>query len=379
MYSRAVLILGLALGVAAWLVLHFSGLAASGLTRDVFWGLLSGQSVFFGNAGAGALVLLLLYCLYVRPAGERHSAERFTAAGLFAAACSLFAGALFLFAALGQPRLLLNLVLRPSPSAMFFWLALLLPLCLLLGAGLGRAALKRWSLRLQLPGHFRAFMLLGLTLGLAFLLAQALYFQSFPGRGYWQNAGLSVRLWASAFSAGAALLLLVWRALPGAGRDGGRPKDEGTPERFLSAVLGLALSLNLLFFFLELYAAFYGGDVWLARSYQALFLGVGGRVYWFNFLMWLSAVLTLGAAALFLLPGTRKSRSLLPLILGMVLLSGWLDKSLALPLGGLLPGAATRPDFHYTPSFTELFLSLGVWSAALLLYRMLGRAPAERF
>src|ERR1035437_1203040 len=131
----AALASAVAAGVLLWWRQWEQGLALTGMSRDVAWGLYIGQFTFFVGVAASAVTVVLPDYL--------HGWKAFglvVILGELLAIASVVVAMLFVFVDLGRPDRLLNVMLHPSPSSLMFWDLLALAGYLGLNVILARAA-----------------------------------------------------------------------------------------------------------------------------------------------------------------------------------------------------------------------------------------------
>jgi molybdopterin-containing oxidoreductase family membrane subunit len=101
------------------------------------------------------------------------------------------------------------------------------------------------------------------------------------------------------------------------------------------------------------------------HHFQYLFLGLEGKttlVPW----MWTSMLLAVVSLILLLNPKTRRKESILAVACVTVFASIWIDKGLGLVVTGFVPSPLGKVT-EYWPTWTELFISLGVYGIGALL------------
>ena len=92
------------------------GLAITGMSRDVSWGLYIAQFTFLVGVAASAVMVVLPYYLH-----NYKAFGKMTILGEFLAVSSVVMCGLFIFVDIGQPSRILNVMIYPSPSSAFFW------------------------------------------------------------------------------------------------------------------------------------------------------------------------------------------------------------------------------------------------------------------
>jgi molybdopterin-containing oxidoreductase family membrane subunit len=319
-------------GVLLWWRQWDQGLALTGMSRDVAWGLYIGQFTFFVGVAASAVTVVLPYYLH-----SWKAFGRVVILGEMLAIASVVVALLFVFVDLGRPDRLLNVVLHPSPSSLMFWDLLALAGYLALNVILARAALAGppavWT---------RALVLISIPWAVSIHTITAFLYAGLAGRPFWLTAAMAPRFLASAFAAGPALLILLCRAFR---YDAG---DEAL--RKLRLVMTYAMTANVFLALMEVFTAFYSGIPEQAAHYSP----------W----TWLSG--GLAAAALAMALGRSRYAP------AAVFASLVLDKGVVLIPAGFIPspGGAVTP---YIPTAVELGIVLAIWCAGALLVTVLFR------
>jgi len=319
-------------GVFLWWRQWNQGLALTGMSRDVAWGLYIGQFTFFVGVAASAVTVVLPYYLHAWKAFGR-----MVILGEMLAIAAVVVAMLFVFVDLGRPDRLLNVLLHPSPSSLMFWDLLALTGYLALNVILARAALAGppapWT---------RALVLVSIPWAVSIHTITAFLYAGLAGRPFWLTAAMAPRFLASAFAAGPALLILLCRAFP---CDAG---DEALGK--LRLVMTYAMTANVFLAVMEVFTVFYSGIPAEAAHYSS----------W----TWLSV----GFAAAALVMALARSRYAPAAVFASVAI----DKGVVLIPAGFIPspiGAVTP----YIPTALELGIVLAIWCAGALLVTVLFR------
>jgi Ni/Fe-hydrogenase subunit HybB-like protein len=332
------------------------GLAVTGLSRDVTWGLYIAQFTFLVGVAASAVMVVLPYYLH-----DYKAFGRITILGEFLAIASVTMCALFIFVDMGQPRRVLNVMLYPTPHSMMFWDMVSLGGYLVLNAIIALVTLGAERKRVAPPRWIRPVIVLSIPWAVSIHTVTAFLYNGLPGRSFWLTAILAPRFLASAFAAGPALLILLCLLIRrltwfDAGRE---------PIQKLALIVTYAMVLNVFFILLELFTALYSQIPEHVEHFQYLFLGIGGQAPLAPW-MWTSSVLAVVSVVLLLLPSMRRREPVLTATCVMVFVSLWIDKGLGLIVGGFVPspfGALTR----YVPTLPEVLIVLGIWATGFLL------------
>ncbi len=362
-----VLIVVVMIGAGVYCLQLARGLSITGMSRDVSWGLYISQFVYFVGVAASAVMLVLpLYFHHYK------KFKRLVIFGEFMAIAAVLMCMLFILVDLGQPQRVLNVILHPSPRSVMFWDMVVLSGYLLINAVVGWVSLEaerhdieapRWSKHLATISIFWAFSIHTVT---AFLIA------GLPGRHYWLTAIMAARFLASAFCSGPAiflLLMLLLRRLTGF-----EPGREAI--RSLSKIIVYALGVNIFFYCLELFTAFYSGIPSHGHPLSYLFTGHAGHVAWVSYWMWIAVVFAFAAFFMLAVPSTRENERLLPWSLLLLVAATWIDKGLGLLIGGFTPTPFETITL-YTPTLPEVLIAIGVYGIGALALSLLWKIALD--
>jgi len=332
------------------------GLAVTGLSRDVSWGLYIAQFTFFVGVAASAVMVVLPCYLH-----DYQQFGRITLLGELLAVTAVTMCILFIFVDLGQPARVFNIVLHPQPKSVMFWDMIALGGYLLMNAAIAMVTLTAQREQVPAPGWIKPVIIVSIPWAISIHTVTAFLYSGLPGRSYWLTAILAPRFLASAFASGPALLILLCLALRKlAGFDAGREAIQK-----LAVIVTYALAINIFLILAEVFTAFYSEIPAHEEHFKYLFIGLNGDrrlVPW----MWLSVLLSWVALTLLLVPKWRTNIRLLVVACACVFVSIWLDKGLGLIVGGLAPsplGAVTR----YVPTLPESTIVLGIWASGALM------------
>jgi [DsrC]-trisulfide reductase subunit P len=355
----AFLLVAILIGFLAYLRQERLGLAITGLSRDVPWGLGIAQFIVCVGLGASAVVVVLPYYLH-----DWKVFGKITILGEILGMCSVMMAMLFIFTVMGQPMRVLNVLLYPHPNSLIFWDMSVLSTYVLLNAIITITLVKAQREGVAPPKWVKFFIILAIPWAIGIHTVTAFLFSGLTGRSFWMTPLLAPRFLASAFASGPALLILLMMLLR-------RMKvfDAGWEAlQKLGVIVTYFALTNVFLIFVELFTSFYSRIPDDMAHFQYLFLGLGGNPVtpW----MWLSESLSLLALVLLLVPGWRKNERILAVACAMLFVSVWLDKGLGMILGGFMPtplGAITR----YVPNSVEWEIVLGVWAIGALLITLL--------
>jgi len=344
------------LGVAAWLAQLQTGLAVTGLSRDVSWGLYIAQFTFLVGVAASAVMVVLPYYLH-----DCQAFARVTILGEFLAVAAVVACGLFILVDMGQPSRVLNVVLYPSPRSLMFWDMLSLAGYLAMNLAIGWTTLSAERHEVAPPSWTRPLILLSIPWAISIHTVTAFLYAGLPGRSFWMTALLAPRFLASAFAAGPALLILLALLLRRvAAFDIGRAATGR-----LAVIVAYATVATLFFLLMETFTTFYSGIPEHAQHLRYLFTGLDGHAPFAPW-MWTSVVLAFAGLVLLVVPSFAGNDRLLGLAAAAILIALWIDKGLGLIVGGLVP-TPFEQIVDYSPTAVEILISTGIWATGALL------------
>jgi Ni/Fe-hydrogenase subunit HybB-like protein len=358
-------------GAVLWRVQLATGLAITGLGRDVSWGLYVAQFTFLVGIAASAVMVVLPYYLH-----DYRAFARVVVLGEFLAIAAVVTCGLFIFVDMGQPARVLNVLLHPAPASMMFWDMLSLGGYLLLNVAITRAALDAERHDVPPPAWLRVVIVVSIPWAISIHTVTAFLYNGLPGRSFWLTAVLAPRFLASAFASGPALLVLACLAARRfASFDAGR---EAIGK--LGVIVAYAMTVHVFLLLLELFTALYSQVPEHVAHFRYLYVGIDGHSGLVP-MMWLSAALALVSLVLLLVPRLRARETILAAACGAAFASLWIDKGFGLVVGGFVPsplGAVT----DYVPTWPEAGISAGIWATGLLLvtvfFRIRSRIAVER-
>ena len=192
------------IGVLAYIHQFTNGLAVTGLSRDVSWGLYIAQFTFLVGVAASAVMVVLPYYLH-----EQEAFGKITAFGEALAVGAVIMAMAFVFVDLGKPGRVLNVLLHPSLGSPMFWDLVSLSSYLLLNLVVMWFVLDAESNAAKPSPWIRPLAYLSIPLAVSIHTITAFLYCGLPARHLWFTAILAARFLASAFAAGPALLIIL--------------------------------------------------------------------------------------------------------------------------------------------------------------------------
>jgi molybdopterin-containing oxidoreductase family membrane subunit len=193
----------------------------------------------------------------------------------------------------------------------------------------------------------------------------AFLYQGLPGRHFWLSAIMAARFLSSAFCSGPAILLLLCLILKKVAKfDPGKEAIQT-----LAKIITYAMVINVFFYILELFTAFYSNIPGHKATFIYLFKGLHGHGALVG-AMWVMVVAGLTSLVILIPPKFRNNQELLVVGLILLILATWIDKGLGLVVGGFIPNAFEKVT-EYAPTVYELMISMMVYATGLLVLTIL--------
>jgi Ni/Fe-hydrogenase subunit HybB-like protein len=347
-------------GFLVYLYQFQEGLKITGMSRDVSWGFYIGQFTYLVGVAASGVMVVLPYYLH-----DYKAFGRVTILGEFLAVGAITMCLLFIMVDLGNLPRVLNVILYPNPSSILFWDMIVLNGYLFLNIIIGWNVLSSERTGIHYPSWVTPLIYLSIPWAFSIHTVTAFLYAGLPGRHYWLTAIMAARFLSSAFCSGPAILILLCLIVRKFTKF-----DPGKEQiRTLSSIVAYAMILNVFFFLLEIFTAFYSQIPGHMHPIVYLFSGLEGHgklVPW----MWTAACFAILALLLLIVPASRRNENTLILACISVFISTWIDKGFGLVIGGFIPNPFEKV-FEYWPTLPEVVISLGVWAMGFFVLTVL--------
>ena len=255
------------IGFASYLYQWFEGLRVTGMSRDVSWGFYIGQLTYFVGVAASGVMVVLPYYLH-----DYKAFGKLTILGEFLAVASIVMCLLFVMVDLGNLPRLMNVIVYPNPTSILFWDMIVLNVYLFLNLLIGWNVLS--AERKGIPYQKWVKVLIYISIPWAFSIhtVTAFLYAGLPGRHYWLTAIMAARFLSSAFCSGPALLIILCLIVKRFTNF-----DPGEKQiRTLGGIVAYAMVINVFFFLLEIFTAFYSQIPGHMNPIVYLFVGLDG-------------------------------------------------------------------------------------------------------
>ena len=350
------------LGLNAWCKQLVDGLAVTGMTDQVSWGLYIANFTFLVGMAAAAVMVVIPVYVYGRH--ELHHLVVF--AELFAVAAILMC-LMFVTADLGRPDRFVHLFERFNfPISMLTWDVVVLNGYLLLNLHIC-GYLIYCAYRRRAPGKwfYLPFVIVAIGWAISIHTVTAFLYVGLGGRPFWNTAIIVPKFLASAFAAGPSFLILTLQVIK-------HFTAYDVPRaalRLLQNIVTIALTIDLFLLGSELFTEFYADSAHVTSA-KYLWFGLHGHdalVPW----IWTSLVMSLTAMLLLYLP-TRRRLGFVNLACVLMIVGIWIEKGMGLVIPAFVPSPLGEL-VEYVPTWNETLVCFGVWAAGLLLYTIFVR------
>ncbi|PKN26273.1 MAG: menaquinol oxidoreductase [Deltaproteobacteria bacterium HGW-Deltaproteobacteria-21] len=355
-----VLVIIIGAGFVTYLYQFSEGLKITGMSRDVSWGFYIGQLTYFVGVAASGVMVVLPYYLH-----DFKAFGRITILGEFLAVASIVMCGLFVMVDLGNIPRMLNIVLYPNPTSILFWDMIVLNMYLLLNIVIGWNVLSAERKGMHYPKWVKTLIYISIPWAFSIHTVTAFLYAGLPGRHYWLTAIMAARFLSSAFASGPAILILICMIVRKVSKF-----DPGEVQiRTLGGIVTYAMILNVFFFLLEIFTAFYSQIPGHMHPIVYLFAGLDGYdklVPW----MWTAAFFGIASVVMLVIPAVRRNLKTLTIACICIVIATWIDKGFGLVIGGFIPNPFERV-FEYWPTTPEIVISMGVWATGFFVLTVL--------
>lgn len=347
-------------GANAWAVQVRDGMARTGMSDHVSWGLYIANFTFCVGLAAGGVMMVIPAYLYHDE--EMHDV---VIVGEIVAIAAIIMSTLSVVVDLGRPDRFWHLMPGIGrfnwPISMLTWDIIVLNGYLLINLHIvGYLLYMRFLGRKPNPKWYMPFVFLSIIWAISIHTVTAFLYSGLGGRPFWNTALLAPRFLASAFVSGPCFIILLLQLI----RVTSRFHIGDGPIRTLVQIIRVAICINLLMLASELFTIFYTGGGHAAAG-QYLFFGSHGKnglVPW----IWTSLVLSIMGCLLFLSPAVLKKGWLLTLACIICFVAIWIEKGMGLIIPGFIP-STLHEVVEYVPSLTEWKITVGIWAFGMLI------------
>ncbi len=359
-----VLLVAIAIGLGAYVHQARSGLVVTNMRDQVSWAFYIGNFTFLVGVAAAAVMLVIpAYLYHWKPIKE------VVILGELLAVSALTMCLLFILADIGHPERFTHIVPllgKPNwPRSLLNWDAMVLNVYLLVNAVVAIHTLYRvfhglpYDRRVVIP-----LVLFSIPMAVGIHTVTAFLYNGMAARPYWNASILAPRFLATAFSAGPAVMLVLFQVLR---RWNGFPiQDEAIHK--VAELMAYAMFVNLFLLGAELFKEYYSASHHLLFT-RHVWSGLGEHRALVPF-AWIGLTASVVAFLILLVPATRRNLVTLNVGCALAFVGIYLEKGFGLVIAGFTPD--TLGDiYEYTPSATEVAVAVGIFGVGCLVFTLL--------
>ena len=360
----SVLLILIITGIVSYYHQAADGLITTSMRDQVSWGFYIGNFTFMVGIAAAAIMLVVPAYIY-----NWKPIKEIVILGELLAISAIIMCLLFILVDMGHPERFWHMIpligkLRLGQSILA-WDSVALTFYLILNFIivshiLFRAfRIKEYSKKYVIP-----LILLSIPAGIAIHTITAFLYNGIAARPFWNSAILAPKFLASAFCSGPAIMIILFQVL----RKTTKLHIEDRALWKLAELMAYTMFFNLFLTGAEIFKEVYS-DTEHRVFTEYLYFGIGehNKIVPFG---WMAIIFDVIAFFLFLIPSTRKN--LITLNIGAVLIyfGVYIEKGIGLIIPGFTPDVLGE-IYEYFPSATEIFVTIGIFSAGFLIYTLM--------
>jgi molybdopterin-containing oxidoreductase family membrane subunit len=350
------------LGLNAYAKQFVLGLATTGMTDQVSWGMYIANFTFL--VGMAAAAVMLVIPVYVYRNRELHDLVIF---GELLAVASIVMCLLFIVVDMGRPDRMLHLFQRFNfPISILTWdvivlngyLALNLHIC-------GYLIYCAYRKRQPSKAFYIPFVFLAIFWAISIHTVTAFLYVGLGGRPFWNSAIIAPRFLASAFAAGPAFLILALGIID-------HFTSYEVPRKAIETlrrIVTVSLIINMFMLGSEVFTELYADSAHSISMKYLLFgtHGYSALVPW----IWTAIALEVLALLCFLTPLSRNKPAMMAACAAIVF-GIWVEKGMGLIIPAFVPSPLGE-IVEYVPTLNEALVCFGIWAFGLLLFTIFVR------
>ncbi|RJP35124.1 MAG: polysulfide reductase [Candidatus Omnitrophota bacterium] len=337
------------------------GLAVTGMTDQVSWGIYIANFTYL--VGMAAAAVMLVIPAYIYKVKEMHNVVIF---GELLAVAAIVMCLLFVIVDLGRPDRFWHLIpfigLFNFPISMLSWDVVVLNGYLLINVHIcGYLLYMKYLSRKPNAWLYMPFVFLSIIWAISIHTVTAFLYVGLVGRPFWNAAIVAPRFLGSAFTAGPGLMIIAFQIIR---RISGYHIGDNALH-LLRQIVTVSLLINLFLLGCEVFKEFYSDSLHVSSS-QYLFFGLHGHsalVPW----IWTAVIMECIAAVILIVP--RLTQRILWVNVACILsiVGIWIEKGMGLIVPGFLP-TPLGEIVEYLPTPNETLICIGIWAFGILLF-----------
>jgi molybdopterin-containing oxidoreductase family membrane subunit len=361
-----VLLAFVGIGVAAYVNQLYNGLIVTAMRDQVSWGFyISNFTFMVGVAAAAVLLVIPAYVYQWKPIKE------IAILGELVAVSAMVMCLLFVTVDLGRPDRFWHLIPKIGilnfPQSLLAWDVVVLNMYLVLNFSIAGYMLYSYYYRRQ-PNmkYVTPLLLFSIPAAVSIHTVTAFLYNGLAARPFWNASILAPRFLASAFCSGPAGMILMFQVI----RKWTKFKITDEAIFKIAELIAYAMFLNLFLLGAEVFKEYYSDTAHLAPM-KYLYQGLEGHSDLVSYI-WTATLFNITAFLLFLIPQTRENQITLNIGCILIFVGVYIEKGMGLVVPGFVPDVLGE-FYEYSPTGTEMLVTLGIWATGLLVYTMLLR------
>jgi len=348
-------------GLYAFAEQTVNGLAVTGMTDQVSWGVYIANFTFIVGLAAAAVMLVIPAYIY----NNKHLHDVVILGELLAIAAIVMC-LLFVNVDLGRPDRFWHLTpvigVFNFPISMLSWDVIVLIGYLILNVHIcGYLLYMRYLNRQPSTLLYMPFVFIAIVWAISIHTVTAFLYVGLVGRPFWNAAIVAPRFIGSAFTAGPGLMILAFQVI----RHYTNYKIDDEALRILRQIVTVSLLVNLFLLGCEAFKEFYAESVH-SSSARYLFFGLEGYTQLRSWI-WFAIVIETIAGVILVTPSLAKTMLYTNAACILAFVGIWIEKGMGMIVPGFLP-TPLGEIVEYFPTMLETLMCIGVWSFGLLMY-----------
>ena len=348
-------------GLYAFAEQTVNGLAVTGMTDQVSWGVYIANFTFIVGLAAAAVMLVIPAYIY----NNKHLHDVVILGELLAIAAIVMC-LLFVNVDLGRPDRFWHLTpvigVFNFPISMLSWDVIVLIGYLILNVHIcGYLLYMRYLNRQPSTLLYMPFVFIAIVWAISIHTVTAFLYVGLVGRPFWNAAIVAPRFIGSAFTAGPGLMIVAFQVI----RHYTNYKIDDEALRILRQIVTVSLLVNLFLLGCEAFKEFYAESVH-SSSARYLFFGLEGYTQLRSWI-WFAIVIETIAGVILVTPSLAKTMLYTNAACILAFVGIWIEKGMGMIVPGFLP-TPLGEIVEYFPTMLETLMCIGVWSFGLLMY-----------
>lgn len=348
-------------GLYAYAQQTVNGLAITGMTDQVSWGVYIANFTFIVGLAAAAVMLVIPAYIY-----QNKHLHDVVILGELLAIASIVMCLLFVNVDLGRPDRFWHLFpimgVFNFPISMLSWDVIVLMGYLVLNVHICGYLLYMRYLNVKPSALFyMPFVLLAIAWAISIHTVTAFLYVGLVGRPFWNAAIVAPRFIGSAFTAGPGLMIIAFQII----RRFTRYHIDDEALHILRQIVTISLLVNLFLLSCEAFKEFYAESVH-SSSAKYLFFGLHGYTALRPWIWFAIAIETI-AGLILIIPALAQRMEYVNGACILAFLGIWIEKGMGMIVPGFLP-TPLGEIVEYFPTLPETLVCMGIWSFGLLIY-----------